>query len=74
MGQHREIPTVAIAVPDYDPRVGVLTSGSAGTIRVEAAASGVEITGAPAGLLDLARWCGAGGWERGATDIRALQR
>jgi hypothetical protein len=51
------MPTVAITVPDYDPQVGVVTGGSAGTIRVDVAASGIEITGDSAGLLDLARWC-----------------
>jgi hypothetical protein len=56
-GQYAGMPTVAITVPDYHPQTGVIAGGSTGTIHVEVADGNVEITGDPAGLLDLARWC-----------------
>ncbi|HEY5110175.1 MAG TPA: hypothetical protein VII96_11255 [Acidimicrobiales bacterium] len=47
----------SINVPEYDPSKGVVSSSEGGELAVAVDGSGVVVSGDPAGLRDLARWC-----------------
>lgn len=47
----------SISVPAYDPSRGVASSPEGGELAVSVEGSEVLISGDPAGLRDLARWC-----------------
>ena len=48
---------ISLSVPRYRRDVGVVAPVEGGTVHVEVVDGAVQLSGDPAGLRDLARWC-----------------
>jgi hypothetical protein len=48
---------LSLSVPSYRREVGVVAPVEGGTVLVEIVDGAVQLSGDPAGLRDLARWC-----------------
>lgn len=46
-----------LTIPGYDPARGAVAPVEGGCITAEVSNDGIMLTGDPAGLRDLARWC-----------------
>ena len=46
-----------LAIPSYDPTRGAVAPVEGGCVTVELSGDGIMLSGDPAGLRDLARWC-----------------
>jgi hypothetical protein len=57
MGDTAPVNELSLSVPAYRREIGVIAPAEGGTVLVEVVDGAVELSGDPAGLHDLARWC-----------------